>query len=266
MSSPPVGHRRGKGHQVVEKLSLVDGDDVVAVERREERRGKGRGREGWGWSRCCCCCCCCRRCCCRCCGCFPLDGTALLIPAALNRDTQVREAGHGDAALFCFGAFFFGSGHGGERRGVIRERQKTLPSSSSSLFSSSYPRHPGVRHNRRNAVSGVLGARDQGDTAPGGLFEEVAWAVRRRKVVVEVSFFYRSFFPFFPRRRRKSKVASGKKLTSCSAALRSSSVDFPENMGPVMISIRPTGGWSLPLSSSESFAPRQAEATIARCG
>lgn len=166
----------------------------------------------------------------------------------------------------CFGAFFFGSGHGGERRGVIRERQKTLPSSSSSLFSSSYPRHPGVRHNRRNAVSGVLGARDQGDTAPGGLFEEVAWAVRRRKVVVEVSFFYRSFFPFFPRRRRKSKVASGKKLTSCSAALRSSSVDFPENMGPVMISIRPTGGWSLPLSSSESFAPRQAEATIARCG
>ena len=66
------------------------------------------------------------------------------------------------------------------------------------------------------------------------------------------------------REPEKKKRIEQKKLTSCSAALRSSSVDFPENMGPVMISIRPTAGWSLTLSSQSFAAPRQAEATTAR--
>lgn len=31
-SSSPIGHRRRERDQVVEKLRLVDGDDVVAIE------------------------------------------------------------------------------------------------------------------------------------------------------------------------------------------------------------------------------------------
>jgi len=41
-------------------------------------------------------------------------------------------------------------------------------------------------------------------------------------------------------------------------------VDFPENMGPVMISIRPTSGWSSRSPLNAVPSPRQAEATMAR--
>lgn len=93
--------------------------------------------------------------------------------------------------------------------------------SSPSLFSflkerreRTYPRHPGVRHDRRNAVSGVLGARDQGDAAPGGLFEEVAMRERRRRrerVGFEVRF--AALFPSTTTKKNEHRRSKSSKKT-----------------------------------------------------